>query len=564
MIPGGLQFRAQTPPIQLDPNRSDVACFVGFVGRREGTPVPEAIRQWLTAQGWGTGPYARPGAVPDGGGQLSLLDVPVPIESWAVFEQLFAPEDRPVVAGSGRRGTTYLGAAVRSFFAQGGRRCYVVRLGDPWPIATARSERLAEGLEVMARLIPGFRQDAPSQVAGSPSDRSSWHSVTHLWGLDDVSFLCLPDLCDAIAADPLSPSPTRPSVRKAPERFVACSAPQAEPAADRSLRALPAPRCDSQAYQLWARAINAVANFLEQSRPLASLRPVQLVAAVPLPQPESLPDNRLLRFLEGPEALFALSRPPEDRSQAGLASRMVQLVYPWVRSLRAVALPEQLESPDGVLVGVLARNALVQGTYRSAAGLTLAEVAEVVPTLGRSQLFQPSGLTDKVLLERISLLGPTPDGFKLLSDVTTSAQASVRPASVHRLIGVIVRAAQRLGESLVFESSGPQLWSRLESSLGGLMESLFAAGALQGATAQAAFRVRCDRTTMTQADLDNGRAIVQLDFAPALPVERIIVTLTLFENGLLGSAVLEAGQIARGVSPLLPALINTELISTPD
>jgi hypothetical protein len=66
----------------------------------------------------------------------------VPIDSWEVFDHLFAWERRPLNE-TGRLGTTYLGAAVRSFFAQGGRKCYVIRAGEPWVYLTKPPEGLA-------------------------------------------------------------------------------------------------------------------------------------------------------------------------------------------------------------------------------------------------------------------------------------------------------------------------------------------------------------------------------------------------------------------------------------
>ena len=533
----GLRFTTEAPLIATDPNRSDVACFVGFVGRLR-SQVPSAILQWLKDRGWYNSPYARPGAQPDADGHLSLIDVPVPIDSLAVFNQLFDPDKRLISANSVRTGGTYLGAAVRAFFVQGGRRCYVVRMGDPWPISTERGDRIPW----ITRLIPGYREEGPGLLEGNPNDRASWHGVAHLYGLSDVSFLALPDLCDAIANDPIEPDVEPPPIRKAPERFVRCSAPQPALNPDRSLRAIPAPRCTEVGYQAWARALSLLANWLEQQRHQIALRPVQLVAAVPLPQTQTLSNETLLSVLEGPDALFALTRQPADRSQAGIVSRVVQLVYPWVRSPGAVALPEQLESPEGVLVGLLARNALVQGSYRSAATLPLADVSELVPALGRSQIYQPSTQQNKSLIERVSLFGPTPNGLQLLSDVTTSLDEQVRPASVHRLIGIILRAAQRLGESLIFESSGPFLWQRLETGLRGMMESLFDAGALRGRSAQEAFSVRCDRSTMSQTDIDDSRVIARIAFDPALPVERITVALSLNQQGQ---------------SQLLPTLITT-------
>jgi phage tail sheath protein FI len=48
------------------------------------------------------------------------------------------------------------------------------------------------------------------------------------------------------------------------------------------------------------------------------------------------------------------------------------------------------------------------------------------------------------------------------------------------------------------------------------------AGALLGSLPEEAFFVRCDRTTMTQDDLDNGRLICLVGVAPVRPAEYVI------------------------------------------
>ncbi|MGH8721971.1 MAG: phage tail sheath family protein, partial [Burkholderiales bacterium] len=47
-------------------------------------------------------------------------------------------------------------------------------------------------------------------------------------------------------------------------------------------------------------------------------------------------------------------------------------------------------------------------------------------------------------------------------------------------------------------------------------------GALLGATAELAFFVRCDRSTMSQFDLDNGRLICEVGIALIKPAEFVI------------------------------------------
>jgi uncharacterized protein len=502
----GLVFEERRPVVRSAPNRADIACFVGFVARRPGS-VPAVIVQALAEQGWTAPPYARP--------IDELLDVPIVVDTWETFDRVFAWDRRDL---DGRRtfGTSYLGAAVRSFFVQGGRKCYVVRVGDPGPLTAPLAERR---LRIRA-LLPGY----PDRLDPSPVDRASWHGVGHLFGLPDVSFVCLPDLADLVAAERAgieAPVP-RPSP---PEQFVECSDPPPAPAVDRVARLFRAPRADAAGYEAWARALRLVADALANTRQGTTLREVQLVAGVPMPEADSEADHDLLAFLVSAGWLGD----PRDRDPASIASAFVQLAYPWALTPGSIDLPEQAEPPDGVLAGVLARNALTRGAFRSAAGLHLADVYDVTPGLSREQMsIETGGLS---LPERCSILGPTPDGLRLLSDVTTAGNETYRPAAVNRLVSVIVRAARRLGEDSAFEPSSESTWADVRGRLGELLRALFRTGALQGATAPDAFQVRCDRSTMSQADIDNGRIIAEIEFQAAAPVERLIVVLALDEGG---------------------------------
>jgi len=52
-------------------------------------------------------------------------------------------------------------------------------------------------------------------------------------------------------------------------------------------------------------------------------------------------------------------------------------------------------------------------------------------------------------------------------------------------------------------------------------------GALEGTKAEQAFFVKCDRTTMTQTDIDNGRLICVIGVAPVKPAEFVIIRIGL-------------------------------------
>ncbi len=169
----GLKFEQEASVVASNPYRMDIACFVGFVSRRPDARVPAEVRAWIEHH---VGSEATAGASVD-----DLLDVPVPIDSWEVFDALFRWESREP-ANDRPQVSTYLGAAVRSFFAQGGRKCYVVRAGDSAPLQQDAPTREA----MLRKLIPGFPN---YERAVSAVERRTWSGAAHVLGLADVAFL---------------------------------------------------------------------------------------------------------------------------------------------------------------------------------------------------------------------------------------------------------------------------------------------------------------------------------------------------------------------------------------
>jgi phage tail sheath protein FI len=139
------------------------------------------------------------------------------------------------------------------------------------------------------------------------------------------------------------------------------------------------------------------------------------------------------------------------------------------------------------------------------------------------------------LIQRVSLLGPTPTGPRVLSDVTTHPSDAHRHASVGRITAALLRTARSLGQQFAFELSGPELWSDIRRRMGALLTDFYRAGALLGETPAAAFSVRCDESTMTPNDIDNGRLIATVEFSPAIPVGLIRVRLALRDGGIVGA-----------------------------
>jgi len=68
------------------------------------------------------------------------------------------------------------------------------------------------------------------------------------------------------------------------------------------------------------------------------------------------------------------------------------------------------------------------------------------------------------------------------------------------------------------------LWTTLEQDMDIFMYGLFVQGWLQGATQNDAYFVQCGLgTTMTQVDIDQGRTIMTVGFAPLAPAEFVVL-----------------------------------------
>ena len=84
---------------------------------------------------------------------------------------------------------------------------------------------------------------------------------------------------------------------------------------------------------------------------------------------------------------------------------------------------------------------------------------------------------------------------------------------------------KRLLAVQVFESNGSGLWTQVENSVIGFMETLFEQGFFAGALSSEAFFVRADGTNNSAETIKEGKVYVDVGFSPATPAEFIIFRL---------------------------------------
>lgn len=537
----GVTFVKRDPSPMMHMGRADVAMFVGLLAR-EPAPLPARLREFLAAGGW------VPMTMPEEGDSaetLALLGLPVPVESWDEFITLYQWDGREIEAGSGGTMPSAMGLAIRSFFAEGGRKAYIVRTGDPLPLADfsvgraafdkSRRDlldglgkvRLGQAGKARLPLLPGF---VNASNTPDPSERGSWMGAASIFGIEDAAMLLLPDLVELCAGHPerAAGEPAPPAVG---EDFKPC-APALPPALPEDRPAMPewrAARLDTAGYDLWSSALAHVLELLGRPRGPSHRRDVMLVGAMPLPLANSGLDrgqerNPLLTLAEQGAVIAGQKLFSADR----IGSARLQLAYPWVATEASRRCPEGLQSPEGVFAGLVAQRALAKGAFHSAAGLQPVTVRATTPTLTLGDLRSTAEGSDW-LGERLCLFGTRHGALALLSDATMAESRVWRPGGVSRLMNIILRAARSMAQDQMFEPNGPQLWSRLRGEMELLLQGLADRGALTSLPGEPPFDVRCDSTTMSQADIDAGRAVVQIGFIAAYPVERIRVSLNLIE-----------------------------------
>ena len=88
---------------------------------------------------------------------------------------------------------------------------------------------------------------------------------------------------------------------------------------------------------------------------------------------------------------------------------------------------------------------------------------------------------------------------------------------------------------VVFEPNDEPLWIAIRSSIEAFMLSLFRQGAFQGSTPSQAFQVKCDSTTTTPNDQQNGIVNIVVAFAPLKPAEFVIIKIAQLAGQTAGS-----------------------------
>jgi uncharacterized protein len=189
-------------------------------------------------------------------------------------------------------------------------------------------------------------------------------------------------------------------------------------------------------------------------------------------------------------------------------------------------------APSGTIAGIFAETDMNRGVWTAPAGLEAAMQGVLGISLGGSA---SSGKLSDTDSGRLNLAGinsfrnvPT-SGTVLWGARTlkgTDAQASDwKYIPVRRLAYYIEESVARGIKWAAFEPNDQALWAQIALSVNAFMQMLFRQGAFFGTTPPQADFVKCDNTTTTPADIENGIVNIVIGFAPMNPAEFVMLTI---------------------------------------
>lgn len=202
--------------------------------------------------------------------------------------------------------------------------------------------------------------------------------------------------------------------------------------------------------------------------------------------------------------------------RAQIDSKYAALYYPWVRILDPITRAEINLPPSGFIAGIYARNDINRSVVKAPANevVNLALGFELLINKAQQDILNPEGINCLRFFEG--------RGYLVWGARTVSSDPEWKYVNLRRYFAYLERSIDRGTQWAVFEPNGEALWANVRRTVEDFLFNEWSNGALLGDKPEKAYFVRCDRSTMTQNDLDNGRLICLIGVAPLRPAEFVI------------------------------------------
>jgi len=206
--------------------------------------------------------------------------------------------------------------------------------------------------------------------------------------------------------------------------------------------------------------------------------------------------------------------------------------YPWLNIRNPLDSSKPIQAaPSGHVAGIYARCDALVGVHKAPANAIVNGATGVSQSLTNSEHAILNGAAVNAIRFNSTR------GIRVMGARTLAGAASEwRYINVRRLFAMVEESIGRDTQWVIFEPNDLNLWKLLKRDLDAFLTRIWRAGALQGATPEEAFFVKCDEETNPQERIDAGEVNAVIALAPVKPAEFVILQ---FTQGMNGASVQE-------------------------
>ncbi|MGV8937567.1 MAG: phage tail sheath subtilisin-like domain-containing protein [Allorhizobium sp.] len=178
---------------------------------------------------------------------------------------------------------------------------------------------------------------------------------------------------------------------------------------------------------------------------------------------------------------------------------------------------------SGHMLGVWARTDNTRGVHKAPANEVIQGILgfETALTKGEQDILNPINLNCHRDFRSENR------GLRAYGARVATSDPEWKYINVRRLLLFIEQSLDNGLQWAVFEPNDQRLWDQVRQSVTGFLDTVWRSGALEGQIREEAFFVNIGyNITMEQADIDNGRLIVEIGVAPVKPAEYVIARIS--------------------------------------
>ncbi|KAB2929270.1 MAG: phage tail sheath family protein [Leptonema illini] len=474
--------------------------------------VPSGV-QPLEGVGTSTGAFV-------GRAERGVLDTPVLITNFTQFVTEF---------GSFME-TGYLAYAVYSFFAEGGSRCYVVRVAASDAVKATMT--IADGTDADL-----FTVDAASAGAWGNSlkltiaDPSSASATTHFkMVIQDGDRI---EEFDNLSLDSIESKVNGISTLVTVHRLAAVSGRPAN-------GTLSFPESGETGAGSDGTGTVDYTGTSSNRKGLSAFDVIDDINIVAIPDIAGQRSDILaaMTYCDNRKDCFFLVDPPKALAPTAVStfksgtgaytgqafdSANAALYYPWVMIQNPVSKVTITVPPSGVVAGTFSATDSLRGVHKAPAGTSDGYLNSVVGierlvTKGEQDVLNPSG---------INVIRSFPgSGIAIWGARTLSSMAEWRYVNVRRLMMYIKESLDAGTQFVVFEPNSPVLWGQVRRTISAFLTRVWRDGALFGTKPEEAFFVKVDEENNPQEVRDAGQLVIEVGVAPVKPAEFVIIRIS--------------------------------------